>query len=406
MLFAEVDPVVPLFASIAVLLVLVKLGVHLSVSVLAGTLTLLILSRSYENVVSLTYYTLLDPQTWELVWIVICAVGLSAAMDASGMLRRLTRSLRSVGPRAALYLIPFVVGFVPMPAGALVSATMVKRLAEEHELPPEKIAFLNYWFRHIVEFSWPTYQSVVLTGTVLSMSVSEVVRALLPMTAIGGLVGLAVSWLTPGGGRGCTHKGLKVGNVGSEFVKSSWPILLVVMLVIVLGVEAALAFPTSVAAVLLVGRLGRSSLRRVFVEAFNPRIASLLIAVMLYKNAVECTGLAHALHTSLSQHGTPGLPVLSLLPFIVGAATGMSIAFVSVTFPLLAPILSANGISYGGLVLSYVSGMLGMLLSPLHLCLPLSVEYFKASITSVYRYLLPATALTYLIAVGLYVALS
>ena len=35
--------------------------------------------------------------------------------------------------------------------------------------------------------------------------------------------------------------------------------------------------------------------------------------------------------------------------------------------------------------------MMGLLLSPLHLCLILSAEYFKANLARVYRYILPLT---------------
>ena len=85
---------------------------------------------------------------------------------------------------------------------------------------------------------------------------------------------------------------------------------------------------------------------------------------------------------------------LTLLPFIIGLVTAFSIAFLGITFPLLLPlIVPETGLNGFALLLAYGSGMIGMMLSPLHLCLVLSAEYFRAHLAEVYRYLLaPALA--------------
>jgi len=82
--------------------------------------------------------------------------------------------------------------------------------------------------------------------------------------------------------------------------------------------------------------------------------------------------------------------MLVALPFLVGLATGFSMAFVGVALPLLVPYITSElGVSGSALLLAYVSGMMGHLLSPVHLCLILSAEYFKANLARVYRYVLP-----------------
>jgi hypothetical protein len=81
-----------------------------------------------------------------------------------------------------------------------------------------------------------------------------------------------------------------------------------------------------------------------------------------------------------------------VLPFLVGGLVAITMAFVGSTFPILIALVNAFGQSghlLDYLMLAYVSGYAGVMLSPLHLCLILSNEYFNADLPAVYRYILP-----------------
>ena len=97
------------------------------------------------------------------------------------------------------------------------------------------------------------------------------------------------------------------------------------------------------------------------------------------------------------------LVIIALLPFLVGMIAGITIAFVGSTFPILIPMIESMGqsnqmLSY--IMLATVCGYVGVLLSPLHLCLILSNEYFQTKLSFVYKHLwYPCLAMT-LIALG------
>jgi hypothetical protein len=82
---------------------------------------------------------------------------------------------------------------------------------------------------------------------------------------------------------------------------------------------------------------------------------------------------------------------------MVGMIAGITIAFVGSTFPILIPMVHSLGESQQMLayiMLATVCGYVGVLLSPLHLCLVLSNEYFQTKLSSVYKYLwFPCVAL-------------
>jgi len=111
---------------------------------------------------------------------------------------------------------------------------------------------------------------------------------------------------------------------------------------------------------------------------------------MLYKGVIETSGTAQALFSDMQAIGMPQLVVLIALPLLAGFSTGLSMAFVGISFPLLTPLIaSATGINTCALLLAYTSGIVGYLASPLHLCLILSAEFFRAKLSNVYKLLLP-----------------
>ena len=174
-----------------------------------------------------------------------------------------------------------------------------------------------------------------------------------------------------------------------DFIKSSWPILLLVP-AILLGLEAMIAFPLILVLLAIKERAKWPELKKALRYGLDFKILFLLYAVMLYKAVIESSAAAQAVFSDMQTIGLPIAIMLVVLPLIIGFATGISMAFAGVALPLLIPyIVSDSGINSHALLLAYTSGMMGLILSPLHLCLILSAEYFKANLARVYRYILP-----------------
>lgn len=375
------SPSLALLVSIAFILSLIR-KLHSSLAVFAGALLLSILSLPIGQLPQLLIGTILSWQTVRLMIIVASAMTLSAAMEAKGLLARLAKTMGAFGSKLAMHIVPAIVGLVPMPAGAVVSATAVKGMAKRLGLKPEEATFINYWFRHVWEFSVPVYQSIVIVSVVLGWQLSSVFLTLAPLTLLAILAGSTVSSRIlkdrpEDGGGSFPLKG---------FLRASWPILMLVGMIL-LGVEPALAFPLTLALLILQQRFRPSELKMPLKYGLDPRILFLLYAIMVFKSVIEATGSARALFDDLTMLGVPFSVVLIVLSFMLALAGGLSIAFAGLAFPLLAPIITRVG--WPGLFLAYTSGMVGLLLSPLHLCLVLSSEYFGAELSKVYRYVLP-----------------
>ncbi len=388
------SPSLALLASIAGILILLRLKLHPGWAIFVGSLIISLLALPWNIIPSQMLQSLLDQQTIRLLVIIASALTLSSLMEVKGLLSKLATTLESISPKAAIHLIPAVIGLVPMPAGALVSATASRDLSKRIGLSPEQSTFINYWFRHIWEFSLPIYPAIIITSVILSIPLFSVVKILYPITALviatGAILSYKILKKTP------KIKASPTKNIAYNFLKAAWPILLIVLLILVGKLDAMIAFPLTLALLLALlfwqKRLKWPELRKSLKYGLDLKIMFLLYAIMLYKAIIESSGAAGVLISDMQTIGLPPSVMLIALPLLIGLATGISMAFAGITLPLLVPyIISDAGVNGYALLLAYVSGMMGLLLSPLHLCLILSAEYFKANLARMYNYLLPLT---------------
>ncbi len=394
------NPSLALLVSIAAILILLRLRLHPGFAIFVGSLIILPLVLPLQLIPSIMLQSLLNQQTLRLLVVVASALTLSSLMEEKGLLAKLALTMEDISSRLAIYLVPAAIGLVPMPAGALVSATTLQGLVKRLHLTPEQATFINYWFRHIWEFSIPVYPAVITTSIVFAIPLFSVVKILSPMTALAVAAGIVLSYRiikkTPRIKREPTK------NIAYSLLRASWPILLLVPLIL-LGLDAMIAFPLTLALLAGQQRVKWPELKKALKYGLDPRILFLLYAVMLYKATIESSGTAGVLISDMQAIGLPASVMLVALPLLMGLATGFSMAFVGVALPLLVPYI-ASGLDVNGyaLLLAYVSGMMGVLLSPLHLCLILSAEYFKANLAKVYKYILPLAIVVEAIALLIY----
>ena len=384
------SPSLALLASIAGILILIRLKVRPSLAIFAGSLILSLLLLPLRSLPEHMFHTLIDRQTLTLLAVVASALALSRLMEVKGLLTSLAATMERLGPRLAMHFVPATIGLVPMPAGALVSATALRDLADRMGLTPERVTFINYWFRHIWEASLPVYPAIITTSVILSVQLSSVTLTLLPMTALVIALGTVSSYrMFKPNKRYETEERTSKKSIVYNLLRTSWPILLIVVLVLA-GLDAVIAFPLALALLACQQRAKWPELKVALKYGFDIQILFLLYSVMLFKATIESSGAAYALFSDMQYIGMPTPVLLAFLPFLMGFATGISMGFVGISLPLLVPFITLGSeVNSCALMLAYISGYVGVLLSPLHLCLILTIEYFKASFAKVYRLILP-----------------
>jgi hypothetical protein len=120
-----------------------------------------------------------------------------------------------------------------------------------------------------------------------------------------------------------------------------------------------------------------------------------LAGVLIFKFMLGASGLLPRAGDELMESGIPVVAAVALLPFVAGLVTGIALGFTGTAFPLVVGLLNAEGSGLtplATLFLAYSFGYMGMMLSPVHLCLVVTKDYFGSRLTAVYRWLWPCAA--------------
>jgi len=380
----------PLLLIFVLIIVLIRLKVPIGVSLIAGALFLGVWNFGVGREFWLMlYHSLINLKSWKLVLTVALILTFANLFETAGFVRSMVRSLESLLPpkwvsRAA----PAIIGLLPMPGGAMVSAPIVREIGRNQELTPETLTASNYWWRHVWEATWPLYPSIILAAAVLKTSVWNVAVINFPISVICIAVGLTLPRI--GGNNKAEEKPDYI-----LLLKSLWPILTIVLLGLILKIDLVI----SVILIIIVFQLAKYSdigqLKSSLKKGFSPEIILLIFGVMTLMYAMDKTGTAQLFYSELLELSIPPSLVAFAVPFVVGVLTGVTSAYIGVGFPVIFPLLGTESLSFNsGMFLAFAGGFMGVMASPVHLCLVLTSRYFGASIGRTILKLLPIIALT------------
>jgi hypothetical protein len=327
-------------------------------------------------------------------------------MQETGQMKRLMVSFRGISQnsRLNLALFPAIIGLLPMPGGAIFSAPMVHEISHQETLTAEAKTLINYWFRHIWEFCWPLYPGVLLTCALSGIDLGTFVLAQFPLTLFTAWVGyLALLRSIPVQNH---HYVNQSDRSGRDFLIELMPILLVVGGAVFFGVLiylAGMAWPVlrtvrqevPLIAALVIGifrvwRANRMALEDMQHICCNRSLLSMMVViggVMVFQGILEDSRAVSEISRSLTSARVPIILVIVVLPFLVGSITGITVAFVGTTFPIIFSLLTNTGMAdqlLAHTILGFCAGYLGVLLSPLHVCLVLTCTYFQTNLARVY----------------------
>ena len=339
---------------------------------------------------------LIAAETLQLCGAVLLVLVLAELLRRTESMLKMVNALQVLVPdaRIVLAIIPTVIGMMPMIGGAMFSAPMVNGLGTRLKVSPWRKTFVNYWFRHSMEYVFPLYQSLLLVAAMLGVSVYTFMGASFPLSLVA-LVG-GVLW----GLVGIPRPAREVQTTGEQraawrdLAVGTWPLLLVILLVVVLELNMLISLGAVCLLLAAVKRIGPRKWWDVLKRSVPLKTFSAILGVMVFKRVMEDAGAVQAIPAALAALGLPNLLVAFLVPFVIGLLTGTPPAAMALGVPVVAPLLDPARIYLvAGGVWMFVGCFSGVLLSPLHLCLALTREYFGAEWGDLYKRIVPATAL-------------
>ena len=288
------------------------------------------------------FLSLIDPTTLRLMGIIILVYILSGFLNKVGSLDNLVDSLRGIVKdyRFTLAFIPAFLGLIPMPAGAIFSAPMVKEIGNRAGLTPEEDAFVNYWFRHIWEFIWPLFSAMILFAGLLKVEIREVILVQFPLTITAILIGFVWEYKNLKRDIAVINKKDILINL-KNLLYGIWPILLIIILVLGAKLDILISLVITVLSIYLLNanKLKITEIKEIIKKNIDWGVVTLIVGIMFFQRMLQVSGGVEMIPAMFAKLKIPVFMVLFSIPFFIGVLTGLNFATLGISIPVLIPII-------------------------------------------------------------------
>lgn len=409
--FVDIPVLYKILGALTCILILNAYLRQLGVSIATGAILLAFWSgHSLNAALDIAWIRFTSLDNICLLIIVFQVIWLSNLMKRTGVMAALVLAVRArVSHRKAIAALPAIIGMLPMPGGAIFSAPLVDDCDTDKVIDPLLKTCINYWFRHIWEYWWPLYPGVLLAIEISEVDIWQFILVQLPMSLLAVAVG---AWFL-------LRKVPCPENSGEQQHKPQdkplLPLLAPVISVAIVYALVRVCIPqiagitryapmiAGLAAGILILQLqhplGRKEWKEVLTSKRTFTMAALVALVRIYGAFIESelpNGhlLIDEMRLELAAGGVPVTIIIMAVPFLSGLATGIAVGFIGASFPIVFSLLGADpGLAetLPTIVLAFGFGYMGMILSPVHICLIVTNEHFSTRIMKSLRGLmLPA----------------
>jgi len=365
--------VVSIISGLISMVISIKLIKKVHWAILIATIVTALVSLNLNYIGSSFLQILSQSDFYEVIIVIFGIYLLSDTMKASGNSQKFAKNIKALfNSRQAVGLMPMLLGLLPMPGGAMFTAPMVKDIANESNINMVEATAMNYWFRHSMEFFWILYPALILESALTGIGLTKLLLIQLPI----GLFAIIGGWLY-----------FRIGKISLKRDKELWKELfesILPIIIIIVGVIASLPGWIVVLTVSLIYTFYHKNYK----DLLNIRWETvlLLLFVFWYKNFVTVSNLSNDFVENLTMWGVSPWWIIMISPIIIGLITGITQAGFAVTMPIALSFVEAGFIPLVPVAITtYFFSVLGVLLSPVHLCLLLTSRYFEVDMFSVIK---------------------
>ncbi len=300
------------------------------------------------------------------------------------MLKNMTQSLKNLirDKRLTLISMPMIMGLLPSVGGALFSAPLLEEVSSGDEISSEKKGFLNFWFRHVWEPFLPVYPGIILASTLAEIPLPLLIKETLPYGFAVFAIGLLIGFYN----LSLNKEEIKENNWKNDilsFLFSFWPFIIIILAVLIFHWELLFILFGVLIILFLIYKYNPLEIKNTLIESLKIENLLLIIAVMIFKGLLERVNAVNDISYFLSSLHIPLIIIFFSLPFLVGLLTGVTQASIGITFPIILSLIP-YGESIKWVTFSFISGYIGVMMSPAHLCLVLTREYYQAEWNKLY----------------------
>lgn len=386
------DPLLTLVVSFIVLAAMLYRRISIGVTLVSCAIVMSVLTIDLPDVVWVFAETTRDLTTISLVTVTFGIGLLGMLYKETGMLINLSRSIGELlkNPKLVVSTLPAILGLLPVPGGALMSAPLVESAAEKLGLGNAKKTYVNMWFRHIIFPIYPMGQFIILTAALTNTQISSILMRQIPVVAVMTLAGYLV--LRKSTVSNSATRRIKLGENLKKFLLSFSPILAMILTVALLQVDVSVAAFIGIFLLILIAKPTKQMLIKTISNITIYKVALAAYGAMLLRSVVGASGISEALGQTIAATSIGEVVLLSVIPVVLGFLVGLPSGSVAISVPIIAGVITFTPRSAS---LLFISAFLGYLAAPTHLCLVLTTDYFKSSLSKVYRFLVPSVIVSF-----------
>lgn len=364
------------------IVVLLRFKVLIGPAILSGGLLIwLFESRSFEKLWVAFTETLTMQRTWDLLLCLYFVMCLEVELRKSGSLHGMVVTLRNIfsSNKVTLAFMPAFLGLLPSLGGARFSAPIVQEASEGIAVDDEQKCAINLWFRHIFEFSNPLMPGVILACGIANVSIGDLIDQVGWVTILCFVLGwiFLIVPLKITDPEKATNTQHDRAIDWKSLILAFGPIVTSFLLIVAFDVQAALAMGLVVVAFIpLYFWFKRPiSVKSVFTESLDKKLFFNVVCILYFIQLLTVIGTLDEIVNVFNNSALPQAVIIACLSFIFGVMTGMGQGYIAIVMPIVALMAPGNIVLVG---IAMVYGMAGQMVTPTHLCILVTVEYFKS----------------------------
>jgi len=327
--------------------------------------------------------TLQKGRTYDLVAALALVMCLEIELRTSGTLSGMVQALQRLfsSAKVILAIMPAFLGLLPSLGGARFSAPIVEEASKGLGLNEDEKAAINFWFRHPFEFSNPIIAGMIMACSIAQVSYGNFVVHTFWMSGVCIIVGwlVLIHPIKASATLDIATENLDLHKNILDIALALSPIFGTFLLVVLFKLNASIAMGIMTALLFVILKLlGRElSLKEVVLGAFDKKMFVNVFCILYFIQLLTDT---HVLQETVDAFRAAPFPIpiiIATVSLVIGVLTGMSQAHVSIIMPIVAAIDPGN---LNLAAVAMIFGVAGQMLTPTHMCLIVTLDFFEANI--------------------------
>ena len=373
-----------LTTALLIIIVLLRFKIPIGACMLASGIFIWALrSASPISLLQAAYETFTLSRTYDIIFALYFVMCLEIELRLSGALTDMVKALRRTFSDVKILLaaMPAFLGLLPSVGGARFSAPIVEELSTGINLSPEHKSAINFWFRHLFEFSSPIIPGMIMACSIAGVTFGEFISHLCWVTVAAIIVGwvILIRPIKISREKISVESAAEIRHERNGLLLALTPVAAVFMVVVFGGLNASISTGLIVALWVIVLAVVKRpvGVKEIFLGAFDWKMSLNICCILYFIQLLSVTEVLSEIVAAFQASPLPIPVIIACVSFIIGILTGMSQGHVAIVMPIVAA-MGTGDLNLAGVAMAF--GVAGQMLTPTHVCLIVTIDYFKADL--------------------------